>query len=219
MLSRLLLSAVLFLGPIVPGAVRATQPSPEELAQARRWSAAKFEGRSDAPARQVGLVVLANHDPVQQNARAGRPLRMGDRQFSGGLYCHAPSNVQVHLPKPGSRLTATVGVDSNEQTGGGRGSVVFLVRVGDREVFRSALLREGMAPVAIDVDLAGATDFSLEVTDGGDGISCDQADWADAQVTLADGGTVALGALSLTAEPPVAFTSEPPFSCASAPRR
>ena len=34
--------------------------------------------------------------------------------------------------------------------------------------------------VPVDVDLAGASEFVLEVGDAADGISCDQADWADA---------------------------------------
>ena len=37
------------------------------------------------------------------------------------------------------------------------------------------------------VDLDGATSFVLEVTDAGDGIACDHADWTKAKVVLADG--------------------------------
>ena len=88
-----------------------------------------------------------------------------------------------------------MGVDSNDQTSGGRGSVVFVVRVGNQERFRSPLMHEGMKPERVEVDLAGATSFILEVSDGGDGISCDQADWADAQVFLRDNQIIHLGDL------------------------
>ena len=43
-------------------------------------------------------------------------------------------------------------------------------------------MREGMPGVPVSVDLGGATEFMLEVGDAGDGIACDQADWADAKV-------------------------------------
>ncbi|HWI59831.1 MAG TPA: alpha-galactosidase, partial [Bacillota bacterium] len=55
------------------------------------------------------------------------------------------------------------------------------------EKFQSQLLREGMTGVPVKVDLNGATSFLLEIGDGGDGIACDQSDWANARVTLTDG--------------------------------
>ena len=105
-----------------------------------------------------------------------------------------------------------MGVDSNEQTIGGRGSVVFTVQVGGKEAFRSAVLREGMPPVPVKVDLAGATEFVLAVGDAGDGIACDQADWADAKVTLADGKSVWLADLPMAGGPAVIDPAGPPFS-------
>ena len=74
-------------------------------------------------------------------------------------------------PARARRFEAQVGLDTNEQTIGGRGSVVFSVEVGGKEAFRSAVLREGMPPVSVNVDLGGATEFVLQVGDGGDGIS------------------------------------------------
>lgn len=49
--------------------------------------------------------------------------------------------------------------------------------------------------MSVKVDLGGALEVVLEVGDGGDGISCDQADWADASFTLADGRIVWLDEL------------------------
>ena len=93
----------------------------------------------------------------------------------------------------GRTFSSVVGVDSNEQTRPDRGSVVFAVLVGDKKLFESPVMREGMPPVAVNVDLQGATEFTLEVTDGGDGIACDQAGWADAHVTLSDLSGLFLG--------------------------
>jgi hypothetical protein len=114
-------------------------------------------------------------------------LTIAKKEYRRGLYCHAASHVVVRLPGPGKTFSAIVGVDSNPQTVGGRGSVVFSISVGAKHAFRSETLHEGAAGVPVKVELGGATEFALEVGDGGDGIACDQADWAEAQVALNDG--------------------------------
>jgi len=183
-----------------------------EQAEARRWAAAKFEGRQETPPREAGLIVLANHDAVQQNACAGKPMRVVDRQYTRGLYCHAYSNIVVRLPGAGAKFEAIAGVDTNDQTSGGRGSVVFSVKVGDEEAFHSGVMREGMPGAPVAVDLNGADEFVIEVGDAGDGIACDQADWADARVTMADGGVLWLGEMPLRGPQRGAYTTDPPFS-------
>jgi alpha-galactosidase len=193
-------------------AARAGDATPDEMFDARQWVAAKFEGKQERPALDVGLVVRANNDPVQRNARAGKPLRIGGARYTRGLYCHAVSDVLVKLPAPGAKFTAVVGVDSNSNTISGQGSVVFSVEVSGAEAFRSDLLHEGMPGEPVDVALKGAREFVLKVGDGGNGISCDQADWADAKVALADGKEIWLGDLPLldTTAPPL--STDPPFS-------
>ena len=146
-----------------------------------------LEGVAPDAAPRPGLEIVANYDAMQKNARFGKPLKLAGKAYSRGLFCHAPSKIVVRLPGPGKTFEAQVGLDSNEQTSGGRGSVVFSVEVGAKEAFRSAVLREGMPPATVHVDLGGAAEFVLQVGDGGDGIACDQADWADARITLADG--------------------------------
>ena len=191
---------------------RAVSVSPEEMSEASQWVAAKFEGMLAREAPVVGLVVLANNDPVQLNARAGQPLKIADKQYSRGLYCHAVSKVVVRLPGPGKSFSAVAGVDRNEQTSGGRGSVVFSVNVGGKEGFRSQVLREGMAGVPVNVLLDGAREFVLEIGDAGDGISCDQSDWAEAKVVLADGRELWLGDLPLLNKDRKPYSAQPPFS-------
>src|ERR1035437_10365250 len=186
--------------------------SPEEMSEASRWVAAKFMGVATNEAPTVGLIVLANNDPVQLNSRAGRPLRIADKDYSRGLYCHAVSKVLVRLPGPGKSFSAVVGVDSNEQTSGGRGSVVFSVNVGGKEGFRSQVIREGMAGVSVDVPLDGAREFVLDIGDAGDGISCDQSDCADAKVVLADGRGLWLGDLPLLNKERKPYSAQPSFS-------
>jgi len=190
----------------------AISPTLGEMAEARRWAAAKFEGVQDSKAPEVGLRVLANNGRVQLNGRGDKPLAIGDRQYTRGLYCHAVSKVVVRLPGPGQQFLALAGVDSNEQTRPGRGSVVFSVTVDHKSVFHSDLRREGMPAVAVQADLGGAEEFDLDVGDGGDGIACDQADWADARVVLADGKTVWLNDLPLCGATICTIGVEPCFS-------
>ena len=193
------------------------------LAHARRDDrAAAVRGRQvrGSPMAQspppAGLLVLANNDPVQKNARAGKPHEASPtRRTPAGLYCHAVSKVVVRLPGPGKTFAATVGVDSNEQTSGGRGSVVFSVD-GRRQggVPLARVMREGMAGVPVKVDLGGADGVRPgRRATRGDGIGCDQADWADAKV---DAGrrqdASGWPTCRWSSEPGGRYTADPPFS-------
>jgi alpha-galactosidase len=153
--------------------------------------------RAPAAGAAAGLTVLANHDPVSRNNRGGEPLRIGDKEFSRGLYCHAVSKVLVTLPSPGKSFSAIVGVDSNPDTRNGKSSVVFSVSIGDKVLFKSDVLRVNSPGVPVAVDLGGATRFTLDIGDAGDGIGWDQSDWADAKVVLADGKELWIGDLPI----------------------
>ena len=202
-----------------------SNPASEEMQQCRQWvrdnlaavRTVSADPRTSRPDPEAGLFVLANHDPVQKNARNGRPMKLGTTEYTRGLYCHATSRLLVRLPGPARTLTAVIGVDHNENTQAGGGSVHFSINVAENEVFRSDLMRGGGAPgVPIQVDLNGATEFSLCVDNAGDGISCDQADWADAKVVLADGAELWLADLPIVvgAAQPLHRRNvfQPPFS-------
>ena len=95
---------------------------------------------------EPGLDVYANNDPVIQNHRNNRPLKLGNKTYSRGLYCHAVSKVEVTLPGPGRRFTAEVGLDHNDDTLRGRGSVVFSVTVAGGVAFRSGIMKVNTPP-------------------------------------------------------------------------
>ena len=52
----------------------------------------------------------------------------------------------------------------------GRRNLVFTVKVGDKVAFQSDVMRFGTPGREVDVDLKGASTFTLEVGDAGDGI-------------------------------------------------
>jgi alpha-galactosidase len=187
--------------------VGATAVAPEEMARKESWVARNFQAPPPATP-EPGLWVVTNHDAVTLNGRGGQPMHLGGQPYSRGLYCHAVSKVLVRLPSPGKTFEAIVGVDSNDQTIHGQGSVVFSVTVNGRELFKSPVMREGAAGIPVRVDLGAATSFTLDVGDAGDGIACDQSDWLNAKVILASGQELWLGDLPFVDEPP----SGPPFS-------
>jgi alpha-galactosidase len=168
-----------------------------EAQMLRHWLAAKCGDEKQAALPSWGLAVLANFDELCLNTRMGQPLTIGKTEYARGIFCHATSKLAVRLPAPGKAFSAFVGVDSNSQTRGGRGSIVFSVTVAGKEAFHSKILREGMPAERVNIDLRGATEFLLEVGDAGDGFACDQADWAEARVTLTDGRSLWLGDLPI----------------------
>jgi alpha-galactosidase len=165
-----------------------------------------------------GLDVFANNDAVTQNGRGAYRMKIGDKEYARGLYCHAVSKVDVRLPGPGRSFTAVVGLDHNDDTARGKGSVIFTVKVGDKVAFQSEVMRFGTPAREVNVDLGGAGMFTLEVGDAGDGIGWDQCDWAEAKVTLADGNELWLGDMPLRDRrndagfAPIPRTSELPIS-------
>ncbi len=186
---------------------------PAEMQELHHWLTAKFDGGKPAVRPQWGLTVLTNFDELCLNTRMGQPLTIGKTEYARGVFCHATSKVIVRLPAPSKAFSASIGVDSNSQTRGGRGSIVFCLTVAGKETFRSKTMREGMPAERVKIDLGGATEFLLEVGDAGDGIACDQADWADAKITLTDGRILWLGDLPvIQGQEAPAVSADLPFS-------
>ena len=98
------LQPILLLGLVLTVATSAANVavSPSEMAEARRWATAKFEGVRPSAATEPALLVIANHGPVQKNGRGGQPMHIGDKEYTRGLYCHAPSKLIVRLPGAGA---------------------------------------------------------------------------------------------------------------------
>ena len=126
---------------------------------------------------QAATSIREGHGKCQADrATGGNPITIGGKTFSRGLGTHAQSEIEFPLGRKFTRFQASVGAD-DEKPGA---SVGFEVRVDGRILFESGVMRKGDAAKAIDVDVTGANSLLLVVNDGGDGISDDHADWADA---------------------------------------
>ena len=190
----------------------AVMPKEEEILKSKSWFSARFKNELIQKPDKPCLVIHANHDPVIKNERAGKPLNISGVLYTNGLYCHAFSKITVKLPSAGDSFTAVAGIDSNEQTSGGRGSVVFSVIVNGKEKFNSGIMREGMPGKQVNVSLDGATEFILQIDPTPDGISCDQSDWADAKVVLKNGEKIFLSDLPFEEPDNAFFAGKQPFS-------
>lgn len=113
-----------------------------------------------------------------------KPLLLGGKTYTQGVGTHANSIYWLDLGGKGQRFSATVGVDGNCN---GPASLVFRIVGDDRELWQSGVMKAGDAPKNVDVPLEGVKMLLLEVTDAGDGISYDHADWADARFEMAEG--------------------------------
>lgn len=205
---RTRLSGALLAIAVLTATATAVQPSSQEMTDARNWVTARFEGRENPDTPKVGLLVLANLGPVQQNSKTGAPLKIGDKSYTRGLFCHANSKVIVRLPGPAKEFTAVVGVEATAPPG----TVIFIVGVNGKEAFRSPVMRGTQPGLPIKVDLQGATEFILEVNDSGDNVGWDQSHWADAKVTLFDGKESWLGEMPFLGAFGAVDSTAPPFS-------
>lgn len=181
------LIGISFVGLCTPGYAEEAGSQPTK--PIRVWAEKALLGaQAIEPSPGPGLELL-RQDYGQLHLRQSvmnTPLRLAESNYRHGLGTHAESRIVVRLRRPGKRFEAQVGVDNNYDTQGKRGSVVFVVEIAGKEIFRSDVRRGRDKPLPVRVDLQGATEFALRVLDAGDGRSYDQADWADAAVVLDD---------------------------------
>ncbi len=191
----------------------------EPLDNARRWTRAKFLGITDDNVAPAHLLVRLKSGVLERNRIKDRRFNIAGQTFDRGVAMPSPGEITVRLPAAAAHFSAVVGVDSNDlgyYSNGGRGSVIASVEANGQTLYRSAVLREGLAGVPISVDVNGAREIKLTLTAIGEHgrtyqAEWDQADWADARVTLANGRDVWLADLPLG---PLsrAYSLEAPFS-------
>ncbi|MEU1203628.1 NPCBM/NEW2 domain-containing protein [Streptomyces sp. NPDC005813] len=125
--------------------------------------------------------------PVERNtsngesaAGDGRPITLGGVAYAKGLGVHAESAVEYYAGKACETVTADVGVDDEK---GAKGTVAFEIWADDVKVASTGVLTNAMPAQPVTADVTGAQVVRLVVTDGGDGIDSDHADWADAKLS------------------------------------
>jgi endonuclease YncB( thermonuclease family) len=134
----------------------------------------------------------------------GNTLNLNGVPYAKGLGVHAASDIRYNLASSCTELSAMVGIDEEVSS---FGSVDFQVFVDGTKLFDSGVMTGDSASQAINLtNLAGKNQLQLVVTDAGDGISYDHADWADARVTC---GSVVPVATNTPPAPTPTSTSTP----------
>ncbi|PZF70857.1 NPCBM/NEW2 domain-containing protein [Taibaiella soli] len=130
----------------------------------------------------------------------GNAININGVAYARGLGTHAISHIIYATNKQYSVFQSTVGID--DEAGGTIPSVQFNV-YGDGNLISSSPVMRPKESFNINVDISNYSQVALEVTDGGDGINSDHADWGDAKFTL----SCSSGApLAPTAASPQTFT-------------
>ncbi|MGQ9607827.1 MAG: NPCBM/NEW2 domain-containing protein [bacterium] len=156
-------------------------------------------------------LVRQDYEQLERNLSVIRtPLKIGDINFQRGLGTHSFSHLRIYSPDPIDRFCSWIGVDNNERTQGGNGSVSFSIIVNDKEIYRSQVMHGGQRAEKVDLDIHGAKIIDLHVDDGGDGPACDHANWADAFIITSGGKIMYIDELKTGVIPLV--VSKYPFS-------
>ena len=142
--------------------------------------------------------------PQIDKAVTGKPISIAGRAFGTGVGTHARSVLWVDLARKGERFQAWVGVD--DAAGSDAASLRFRVVADGTTLFDSGTMRHGQEAKRADVPLTGRQSLLLLVTDAGDGVSYDHADWAEARLVMAEGMPVAIDAPE---EPRILLTPKP----------
>ncbi|MEU1495776.1 NPCBM/NEW2 domain-containing protein [Streptomyces sp. NPDC005776] len=133
------------------------------------------------------LTASNGYGPVEKDtsngesaAGDGRPLTIGGEVYAKGLGVHAASAVEYYTGGACDTVTARVGVDDEK---GAKGSVAFEIWSDGTKAASTGVLTNAMPAQSVSADVSGAQVVRLVVTDGGDGVDSDHADWADLRIT------------------------------------
>ncbi|MGI5516765.1 NPCBM/NEW2 domain-containing protein [Streptomyces sp. CA-106131] len=110
----------------------------------------------------------------------GHPLTIGGVGYAKGLGAHAASDIAYYTGGACETVTAEVGVDDEK---GSKGTVAFEITADGTTVASTGVLTNAAAAQPLTAKVTGARVVRLIVTDGGDGIDSDHADWADAKLS------------------------------------
>jgi hypothetical protein len=116
----------------------------------------------------------------EQAAGDGRTITLNGVTYAKGLGVHAASTVIYNLGGKYSKFISDIGVDDEM---GSTGSVVFQVWADGVQIYDSGIMTGSSATKTVSVDVTGKSQLKLVVTNGGDNIDSDHADWAGAYLT------------------------------------
>ena len=142
--------------------------------------------------------------PKKDISTSNNALRLTDEDnnvvsFERGIGAHATSTITYDLSdKDYAFFSSYVGVD--RQMFGSVGSVSFEVYVDGEKKFDSGVMTSRDAMRYVEVDINGAKELKLVVTDGRNGIGSDHATWGDTKLHYANSESIDYTELSKLVE-------------------
>ncbi len=162
---------------------------------------------------------------VDKNINGGT-LSINGTQYTNGFATHANSILLFNLPEGAVKFTAFAGIDNTGSDQGSKSSVEFMVFNEDPTLrtettdqwsggnvtikidptkqagYSGFIGREaGIQQSTVEADITGAEKLYLVVTNGGDGLSYDHADWANPVVIDKNGNETSLTEIAWDANP------------------
>ena len=112
----------------------------------------------------------------------GTPITLNGVRYAKGLGMNSYAFLTYNLNGAYSTFSSDVGIDDAM---GNSGSVDFRVWADGALLYDSGVMFNWSATQAINVNVAGRQQLTIEVTDAGDNFWWDNADWANARLTAA----------------------------------
>ena len=143
--------------------------------------------RSQRPVNQIDGIFLDALEPVscvqgwgklQRNQSVWeKPMTIAGRHFRRGLGTHADSRIVYDVGGRYRRFQSWVGAD-----GASNATITFEVWADGKKRWESGLMNKQSPAKLVALDLTGVKTLELVVGHGGDDITSDHADWADAKL-------------------------------------
>jgi hypothetical protein len=108
-----------------------------------------------------------------------KPMIVAGKKFTRGLGSHANGRILYELAGAGfNTFRCQVGRDEHADNG----TIVLQVWADGKKLFDSGPMTKATPAKPVEVNVTGASTLELRALDGGDGISGDHANWAEAQL-------------------------------------
>ena len=108
------------------------------------------------------------------------PLKIAGKVYEKGIGTHAISQYMIALDGKASEFSAGVGVDDES----GKDATIEFFVIGDKKIlWQSGIVHKGDSASMVKVNLKNIRKLALYVSDGGDNINYDHADWVDPVIT------------------------------------
>lgn len=187
--------------------LEAVEPNSDEIKMIRKWSAPFWNSDGDSSAAEaLGGIKFDAHQKgvsVKYRINTGRTterVNLGGKSFEKGFFIHANAKLEIIPPQGARRFSASFGLEKNPATKNGQGSVKYIVRQSKKDLYVSPVLRGNQPPVSVEFPINDASPIQIEITDSGDGISCDHGALGNAKLIRSDGSFVYVSDLPLSAD-------------------